>query len=207
MITRWPSSRSARARQSPKIVERIWPTCMGLATFGELKSTTKVRGWKVFEKKRWSPRAAACSDCTRAEVLSRKFRKPAPAISTFSHHSDTASLATTSVASWRGFNLRSLASAINALVWKSPNLGSRQGRTRTEAGFASGRIAVTACCKCCSRRWWGNTEMKVKMVVKLWRCSAESKPAGDYFLPCSLMMRRIVSASGASSRAWRNSFL
>ena len=28
------------------MVERIWPTCIGLATFGELKSMTTVFGWR-----------------------------------------------------------------------------------------------------------------------------------------------------------------
>ena len=28
-------------------VERMWPTCIGLATFGELKSSTTVRGRAV----------------------------------------------------------------------------------------------------------------------------------------------------------------
>ena len=35
---------SMRARESPRMVERMWPTCIGLATLGELKSTTTVRG-------------------------------------------------------------------------------------------------------------------------------------------------------------------
>src|SRR6266567_1828490 len=56
-MTRWPRSRNARARQSPSTVERMWPTCIGLATFGELKSMTTVRGCAVRWKKRCSPRA------------------------------------------------------------------------------------------------------------------------------------------------------
>ena len=51
------------------------------------------------------------------EFFSRKFRKPAPAISTFSQTAETSSLATTSVASWRGFSLRVLASDMRALLW------------------------------------------------------------------------------------------
>ena len=63
VMTRWPSSRSVRARQSPRIVERMWPTCIGLATFGELKSMTDGprRGGCV--EKQCSPRAAASSVC------------------------------------------------------------------------------------------------------------------------------------------------
>jgi exodeoxyribonuclease VII large subunit len=36
LITWWPRNRSVRQRASPITVERMWPTCIGLATFGEL---------------------------------------------------------------------------------------------------------------------------------------------------------------------------
>ena len=109
-MTRWPNNRSRRASESPRIVERIWPTCIGLATFGELKSTTTVRGSALFSKKRCSPRAADCNALASADVFSRKFKTPAPATSTCSHHSLTSSLAVTSAANWRGFNFCALAS-------------------------------------------------------------------------------------------------
>ena len=41
-MTRWPSRRNVRCSASPMPVERMWPTCIGLATFGELKSMTMV---------------------------------------------------------------------------------------------------------------------------------------------------------------------
>ena len=37
---------STRLIASPRMVERICPTCIALATFGELKSTMMVRGWR-----------------------------------------------------------------------------------------------------------------------------------------------------------------
>ena len=111
VMTRWPSSRSVRARQSPRIVERMWPTCIGLATFGELKSMTIVaraaglilssvspgtRGtpchYQLFQKTNVRRCAAASSVWVSTECLSRKFRKPAPAISTFSHQSPNVEL-------------------------------------------------------------------------------------------------------------------
>ena len=98
-------------------VERMWPTCIGLATFGELKSSTTVRGWAARSKNKCSPRAAPASASASTEVFSRKFRKPAPAISTGSQISDTSNFASTSAASWRGFSFRTLASDISALLW------------------------------------------------------------------------------------------
>ena len=44
LMTRWPRNRSTRHRASPITVERMWPTCIGLATLGAEKSITKVRG-------------------------------------------------------------------------------------------------------------------------------------------------------------------
>src|SRR6185312_2919116 len=120
-------------------VERMWPTCMGLATLGELKSTTTVRRTGILpvsdffcspdedgdrleacptvSKNKCSPRAADSKVLESADGLSVKFRKPAPAISTLSHHSETSSWARTSVASWRGFILRVFARDIRALLW------------------------------------------------------------------------------------------
>jgi hypothetical protein len=41
-----------RAREaSPRMVERMWPTCIGLATFGELKSMTAVFGCAALARK------------------------------------------------------------------------------------------------------------------------------------------------------------
>ncbi len=44
LMTVWPRNRSTRHRASPITVERMWPTCIGLATLGAEKSTTNVRG-------------------------------------------------------------------------------------------------------------------------------------------------------------------
>ena len=87
VMTRWPSRRSVRARLSPRIVERMWPTCIGLATFGELKSMTTVRGCVGFVEKQMFAARRGFERCASAEIFSRKFRKPAPAISTFSQNS------------------------------------------------------------------------------------------------------------------------
>ena len=44
-MTRWPRAAKIRARLSPITVERMCPTCIGLATLGEEKSMTTVRGF------------------------------------------------------------------------------------------------------------------------------------------------------------------
>ena len=44
LMTRWPRNRSTRHKASPITVERMCPTCIGLATLGAEKSITKVRG-------------------------------------------------------------------------------------------------------------------------------------------------------------------
>ena len=85
----WPSSRKMRASESPRIVERMWPTCIGLATFGELKSTTTVRGETVFSKEQMFPARGRLQSFRDGSGFSRKFKKPAPAISTGSQRSDT----------------------------------------------------------------------------------------------------------------------
>ena len=84
LMTRWPSSRNERWSASPMPVERMWPTCIGFATFGELKSMTTVFGGAALRKTnaRRARRFRAFASST--EFFSRKFRKPAPAISTFS---------------------------------------------------------------------------------------------------------------------------
>ena len=38
--TSWPQNSSTRQMESPMIVERRWPACISLATFGDEKSTT-----------------------------------------------------------------------------------------------------------------------------------------------------------------------
>src|SRR6266850_7456078 len=106
-----------RARESPRMVERICPTCIGLATLGELKSMTIFRGEEVLSKKSRSEPAAVWRAWIVALVLRRKLRKPGPAMSTDWHHSETSSFDRTSEASWRGFSLAALARLMSALVW------------------------------------------------------------------------------------------
>ena len=79
MITWWPRKRRIRASASPITVERMWPTCIGLATFGELKSTTIVRGAAVASTPQRSSRTAAAPAAASASSRTRTFTKPGPA--------------------------------------------------------------------------------------------------------------------------------
>src|ERR1039458_7059849 len=54
LMTVWPRSRNVRCSASPMPVERMWPTCIGLAAFGELKSMTTVFGAATLSKNKWS---------------------------------------------------------------------------------------------------------------------------------------------------------
>ena len=59
----------------------MWPTCIGFATFGELKSMTIVSAcWTVSTPSLWS-RAIAAVALARKPAVSRKLMKPAPSIS------------------------------------------------------------------------------------------------------------------------------
>ena len=117
-MTRWPSSRNVRASA---VAEDGGADVADVHRLGDVRRTeinddrARLRG--LLEKQMFAARGGLRAFAPAPTASSRKFRKPAPAISTFSHHSDTSSFASTSVASWRGFILRSLASAISALVW------------------------------------------------------------------------------------------
>ena len=46
--TEWPRNTAIRASESPRMVLRMCPTCIGFATFGELKSIT-IRNYKTLQ--------------------------------------------------------------------------------------------------------------------------------------------------------------
>ena len=105
-----------RASESPRIVERMWPTCIGFATFGDEKSTTSLRAATSGVPSRSS--AASAERCALIVAgFRRKLMNPAPAISGVSHRSSTCSFAMISVASWRGFARRGLASCMATFDW------------------------------------------------------------------------------------------
>ena len=81
VITSWPRTRAIRARQSPRIVLRMWPTCIGLATFGELKSMM-IRSLSLATlTPNLLSRKIAATPRARNLVVSRKLINPAPATS------------------------------------------------------------------------------------------------------------------------------
>ena len=70
----------------------MWPTCIGLATFGELKSMTTFFGARgLLEKQMFAARGARAFPPARG--FSRKLRKPAPAIPVSRKCRETSSLA------------------------------------------------------------------------------------------------------------------
>jgi len=77
-MTVWPRKRRIRAKASPITVERTWPTCMGLATFGEEKSTTIRNGWRTGATPSRSSATAAASAAARASSRTRTLMKPGP---------------------------------------------------------------------------------------------------------------------------------
>ena len=91
------------------IVERMWPTCIGLATFGELKSMTMVFGCATFE-------TSSPVNCAATKAgFNRKLMKPAPATVGGSQMPATSSWAMTFSARARGFSLRCFATAMMPL--------------------------------------------------------------------------------------------
>src|SRR5213080_4483774 len=99
-----------------KKVLRMFPTCIGLATFGDPKSITIFRGEETFSTpSRSSPRSAAIFVST-ASGLSMKLMKPAPATLGCSEISVTARLAIIVSAILRGFSPRCFPSTSAALL-------------------------------------------------------------------------------------------
>ncbi len=192
-MTRWPRRRSIRASASPRMVERMWPTCIGLATLGELKSITMERGPAVFWKNKCSPLAAWRKAWARAEGLRRKFRKPAPATSTGSHHWPMSSLAATSVANWRGIHFARLGQRHEGVGLVIAEFRVGAWAHQDAAVSASGKTAARACCSFCSRILWS---------------TVGTAPGRDYFgAEYFLMMSYMAAPSGACSSSCRNSLM
>ena len=218
VMTRWPSSRSVRARQSPRIVERMWPTCIGLATFGELKSMTTVRGWRGLAQKTDVRRARRLAGvCASAGGLSRKFRKPAPAISTFSHTFAHVELGEHVGGELARVQLPRLGQRHQrvGLVVAELRVGARADqdggdvRVRQDGARRPAAGAVRFVCAAARLK-----ELMVERVERLqavadgYRCNrCNLQRRNRLLLPCSLMMLSMASASGACSSAWRNSAL
>ena len=80
-MTRWPRASKIRARLSPMTVERMWPTCIGLATLGDEKSMTTVRGCAGGAIPGNSPASRSASARAIQASCSRTLRKPGPATS------------------------------------------------------------------------------------------------------------------------------
>ena len=60
-----------RASASPSTVLRMWPTCIGLATFGEPKSITIRRGFSASG----TPSRSSCKSCARLRRDGRRFER------------------------------------------------------------------------------------------------------------------------------------
>ena len=106
-----------RHRASPITVERMCPTCIGLATLGAEKSTTKVRG--LADCRHAQPRVVDRGGELLGQPwsFSRKLMKPGPATSGGWQRSATSNRATTSAATSRGFLPNRLASGMAKLAW------------------------------------------------------------------------------------------
>ena len=70
-----------RQSESPMIVERMWPTCIGLATFGAEKSTTTVRPAPMSGAPNLSSLSKALALAAKASGKMRKLMNPGPAMS------------------------------------------------------------------------------------------------------------------------------
>ena len=159
--TRWPRNSSTRARQSPMIVERRWPTCISLAMLGLEKSTSTGAAISTAgTPSRGSPRRLRISIAS-CSGLRLRLMKPGPAIWGVSQRwlkaGFAVSCATMAVAIWRGGCPSGLARARAPLAWKSPNSGLLAGPRAGSRGWpwaravaaSSGKawsIAARSCC-------------------------------------------------------------
>ncbi len=98
------------------IVLRMWPTCIGLATFGEEKSMTKVRGDGAGSTpSRSSPASERTRDASQS-LRSRTLMKPGPAISGGSVIAARSRRSTISLATSRGLRRSCLPSGMAQLA-------------------------------------------------------------------------------------------
>ncbi|MNS44971.1 hypothetical protein D3C72_774280 [compost metagenome] len=102
---------------SPMIVERKWPTCKRLATFGLENSTTTVCGFATTPTPPRGSLATWATNWPRNSLESRMLMKPGPAMVGGSAMPLKSSLAMRASATSRGFFLSDLASGMAALDW------------------------------------------------------------------------------------------
>ena len=196
----------------------MWPTCIGLATFGELKSMTTVFGAAAFSKNRCSPRAAAASVCVEHGIFQPEIQEARAGDFHFfanvrkhpvlpGHRSPAG--ADSVSASWRATSARCFG---NRQISDRDKDGLKRRRHRRPAKFRGRRLAVSVRFVCAATRelfnhGWTRMDTDFSETWKQLNGTPPIAPVGSYFFPCSWMTASMVSASVDFSRASRNSAL
>ena len=133
----------------------MWPTCIGLATLGELKSMTTVRGLVVFWKKRCSPRSGGNECLADGRWLEAEIEKAgAGDLDLFAPLGDV-EFGDDVGGQLARVHLALLGQRHQRVGLVIAELGVVAGRTRTREMSASGKTARTAACNRCSIDLWG----------------------------------------------------